>query len=180
MGKSKWGLTNGGLSPLSAICAQSSTIVHFCVLFGPLFKGTFCRKMTTIVGNRGQLWTSTLSPHVLSPHLDYRKITEANRNKSGHSRKQGAQIWTAPKASHLNWKDTKEYLNQRGTKIRVFRVLFRAPFLPPFSPNFSPLFPLQALFTLPPPLPSSPPPFTPPFLTPGKLRFRYPSDLGTL
>ena len=37
------------------------------------------------------------------------------------------------------WKATKEYLNQRGTKIRVFRVRFRAPFLPPFFPRFSPL-----------------------------------------
>ena len=83
-------------------------------------------------------------------------------------------------ASDLPWKATKEYLNQRGTKIRVFRVLFRAPFLPPFSHHFSPLFPLQALFTLPPLLPSSPPPFHPPFLTPGKLRFRCPCDLGTL
>ena len=77
------------------------------------------------------------------------------------------------------WKATKECLNQRGTKIRVFRVLFRAPFLPPFSPHFAPSFPLQALCILPPLLPSSPPPL-PPFLTPGKLRFRYPSDLGTL
>ena len=25
--------------------------------------------MTTLVGNRGQLWTSTLSTHLLSPHL---------------------------------------------------------------------------------------------------------------
>ena len=25
----------------------------------------------TIVGNRGQLWTCTLSPHMLSPHLDF-------------------------------------------------------------------------------------------------------------
>ena len=54
-GKSKWGLSNGGLRPLSAICAQLSTIVHFCGLFGPLFKGNFRHKMTTIVGNRGQL-----------------------------------------------------------------------------------------------------------------------------
>ena len=59
-------------------------------------------------------------------------------------------------------KATKEYLNQRGTKIRVFRALFRARFLPPFSPHFSPLFPLQALSTLPPLLPSSPP-LPPPF-----------------
>ena len=34
-------------------------------------KGNFRRKMTTIVGNRGQLRTSTLSPHLLSPHLDF-------------------------------------------------------------------------------------------------------------
>ena len=78
------------------------------------------------------------------------------------------------------WKATKEYLNERGTKIRVFRVLFRAPFLPPLSHTIPPSFPLQALFILPPLLPSSPPPFPPCFLTPGKLRFRYPSDLGTL
>ena len=70
-GKSKWGLSNEGLRPLSAICAQSSTIVRFCGPFGRLSKGNFRRKMTTIVGNRGQLWTSTLSPHVLSPHLDF-------------------------------------------------------------------------------------------------------------
>ena len=38
--------------------------------FGALFKGNFRHKMTSIVGNRGQLWTSTLSPHLLSPHLD--------------------------------------------------------------------------------------------------------------
>ena len=69
LGKSR--LSNGGLGPLSAICAQSSTIVHFCGLFGPLSKGNFRGKMTTIVGNRGQLWTSTLSPHLLSPHLDF-------------------------------------------------------------------------------------------------------------
>ena len=61
---------NGGLRPPSAICAQSCTIVHFCGPFGPLSKGNFRRKMTTIVGNCGQLWTSTLSPHLLSPHLD--------------------------------------------------------------------------------------------------------------
>ena len=71
-----WESLNGGsqmgaLRPLSAICAQSSTIVHFCGLFGPLSKGNFRHKMTTIVGNRGQLWASTLSPHLQSPHLDF-------------------------------------------------------------------------------------------------------------
>ena len=41
------------------------------------------------------------------------------------------------------WKDTKEYLNHRGTKIRVFQVCFWAPFLPPFCP-YSPLsFPFK-------------------------------------
>ena len=64
LGKSEWGLSNGSLWPLSAICAQSSTIVPFvCGLWGPISKGNSHHKMTTIVGNRGQLWTSTLSPH---------------------------------------------------------------------------------------------------------------------
>ena len=74
--------------------------------------------------------------------------------------------------SHV-WKATKEYLNQRGTKIRVFRVRFRAPSSHPFSPHFPPLFPLQALFTFPPFLPSSPPPVSPLFRLPEN------SDLGT-
>ena len=78
------------------------------------------------------------------------------------------------------WKATKEYLNQRGTKIRVFRVCFRTPFLPPFSPHFSPPLspsgPVHSCTTS--PLFTSP--FIPPLLAPGKVRFRYPSDLGTL
>ena len=89
-----------------------------------------------------------------------------------------------PFSSGKNRKDTKEYLkflNQKGTKIKVFRVRFRAPLLPAFFPHFPPSFPLQAPFTLPPLLPSSPPPLPPPpFLSSGNLRFRYPSDLGTL
>ena len=65
------GLSNGGLRPLSAICVQSSTIVHFVGHLRPFLRGTFVAKMTAIVGNRGQLWTSTLSPHLPSPHLDF-------------------------------------------------------------------------------------------------------------
>ena len=84
------------------------------------------------------------------------------------------------RAGTLCWKATKEYLHQRGTRIRVFRVCVRTPFLPPFFPHFSPLFPLQAPCILAPLLPSSPPPFIPPFLAPGKVRFRYPSDLVVL
>ena len=33
LGKFKWGLSNGGLRPLSVICAQLSTIVPFCGVF---------------------------------------------------------------------------------------------------------------------------------------------------
>ena len=78
-------------------------------------------------------------------------------------------------------KGTKEYLNQRGTKIRVFRVFFSGLFpstlFPSFFPPLSPSGPVHS--------PTTSPLFTspfhpPPFLTPGKLRFRYPSDLGTL
>ena len=88
-------------------------------------------------------------------------------------------VFWSPHGSQI-WKATREYLNQRGTKIRGFRVLFRAPFLPPFFP-FKPcslshhFSPLQLL-----PSPTSPlfaSPFPPILLTPGKLRFRYPSDL---
>ena len=64
----------GALRPLLAICTSSSTIVHFCGPFGPLSEGNFRRKMVTIVGNRGQLWTSTLSPHLLSLHSDFPNI----------------------------------------------------------------------------------------------------------
>ena len=59
-------------------------------------------------------------------------------------------------------------------------MLFRAPFLPAFSPHLSPLFPLRAPCSLSHHFsPLHLPPF-PPFLALGKLRFRYPSDLGTL
>ena len=71
-----------------------------------------------------------------------------------------------------DWKATKEYLNHRGTKIRVLQVCFRAPFIPPFFPHFPPSFPFRpcslshhlSLLHL---------PLYPPFLPPGKLRFRY-------
>ena len=77
----------------------------------------------------------------------------------------------SPKASFPDfWQATKEYLNQRGTKIRVFLVLFCALFLPPFSPHFPPSFPFKpcSLFHNFSPLNL---PLFPPFLTPGKLRF---------
>ena len=92
------------------------------------------------------------------------------RNKTAVSQSQKAQ---RAKTIAVIWKATKEYLNQRGTKIRVFRVCFRTPFLPPLFPHFFPLFPLQALCILAPLLPSSPPPSRPLFWLPEK------SDLGT-
>ena len=89
------GLANGGLRPLSAICAQSSTIVHFCGLFRSLSKGSFRHKMTTIVGNRGQLWTSTLSPHLLSPHLGFPNHFIRRRNRGSLA------IFFAEEIAHL-------------------------------------------------------------------------------
>ena len=74
----------------------------------------------------------------------------------GESRGSSCQgCWEFPKLVVSNlWKATKEYLNQRGTKIRVFRECFRAPFLALFFPHFPSLFPLQAVFTFLPFLPS--------------------------
>ena len=67
MGALKW-----GLKPTHC---NLRTIVYNCALLwpflGPFLRANFRRKMTTIVGYRGQLWTSTLSPHLLSPHLDF-------------------------------------------------------------------------------------------------------------
>ena len=61
---------NGG-SQMGALKWGLNTIVRFCGLFGPISQRKFRRKMTTIVGNRGQFWTSALSPHLLNPHLDF-------------------------------------------------------------------------------------------------------------
>ena len=75
--------------------------------------------------------------------------------------------------------------SQKSTQIRrvpkseffecAFGPLSSHPFSlisPPLSPASPVHFPTTSpLFTF---------PFIPPFLTPGKLRFRYPSDLGTL
>ena len=66
LGKSKWGL--------KATLRNSRTIVYNCALLWPfwaLSKGNFRHKMSTIVGNRGQLWTRTLSPHLQNPLLDF-------------------------------------------------------------------------------------------------------------
>ena len=62
MGALKWGL--------KATLCNLRTIVYNCTLLWPFgahnCRGNFRRKMTTIVGNRGQLWTSALSPHLLA------------------------------------------------------------------------------------------------------------------
>ena len=39
------------------------------------------KKMTTLVGNRGQLWTSTLSPHLVSPPLDFPNNSRGRENQ---------------------------------------------------------------------------------------------------
>ena len=110
LGKSKWGLSNGGIRPLSAICSQSSTIVHFYGPFGlgPFLRGNFRHKMTTIIGNRGQLWTTTLSPHLLSPHfkLDLTDICSCDflvGSFSTHCSRLKATIDSCPTTSSQQW-----------------------------------------------------------------------------
>ena len=76
MGALKWGL-KASLCNLCTIVLQLCTFVARC---GPLFKGNFRRKTVTIAGNRGQLWTSTSSPHLLSPHLDFPEVIIINRH----------------------------------------------------------------------------------------------------
>ena len=70
-----------------------------------------------------------------------------NRKRHMTLKLAGLQL-DASSGARWDWKATKEYLNQRGTNIRVFRVCFWAPFLPPFSLVFSPLFPLTGPCTL--------------------------------
>ena len=47
--------------------------------------------MTPIVGNRGQVWTSTLSPHLLSPHLDFPNLRGVQRDSRATLRKRKAE-----------------------------------------------------------------------------------------
>ena len=60
----KWGLKNTLNKLVHRIVYGILGGTLFMCPFSPLSKGNFRRKMTTIVGNRGQLWTSTLSPHL--------------------------------------------------------------------------------------------------------------------
>ena len=116
LGKSKWGLSNGGLRPLSGICAQSSTIVRFCGLFGPLSKGNFRRKMTTIVGNRGQLWTSTLSPHLESPHLDFPDKFCLGRGRGTPLKRRAKYFFFGPETS-TKFQDTFDHYKGQKSAI---------------------------------------------------------------
>ena len=78
-GKSKWGLSNGGLRPLSAICAQSSTIVHFCGPFGPLSKGNFRHNED----NRRQSWTMVdkyLKPPFAKPAFGHSRASDPSNS----------------------------------------------------------------------------------------------------
>ena len=122
-GKSKWGLSNGGLRPLSAICAQSSRVMHFCGPFGPLSKGNFRRKTTTIVGNRGQLWTSTLSPHLLSPYLDFPK--HCHEKAPIPQRNSARIIQKMPRNVPENVEALFAYLKISGTSSKCFTANFK-------------------------------------------------------
>ena len=50
---------------------------HNCGHFRPLSKGKFRQKMTTIIGNRGQLWTSTFKPPFAKPPFRLSRRIEA-------------------------------------------------------------------------------------------------------
>ena len=68
-GKSKCGISNGGLRPLCAICAQSSTIMHICDLLGSIFHQLLqnddnCRQSLTIVDKY-------LKPPFVEPQIDF-------------------------------------------------------------------------------------------------------------
>ena len=68
----------------------------------------------------------------------------------------------------------------RGTKIRVLGCAFGPLSSHPFSLIFPPSFSFKPCSLSHHFSPLHHPPFIPLFVTPGKLRFRYPSDLGTL
>ena len=121
---------NGRLRPLSAICAQSSTIVHFQIggPFGPFSKGNFRHKMMTIVGNRGQLWTSTLIPHLQSPHWDSPDVANAQDllNRKGNSpKKQKTSQKKTSKGNKWNIDGRPKYRRGSFSKRRRGRNGFR-------------------------------------------------------
>ena len=67
------------------MCAQSSTMMHFCGLLGPLPRGTFATNDDNR-RHRGQLWISTLSPHLLSPHVDFPDSWRASTSQALQAR----------------------------------------------------------------------------------------------
>ena len=67
----------------------------FVAFLGPLSKGNFRHKMTIIVGNRGQLWTSTLSPHFLSPHFLSPHLDFPDQSQLTERSVFNSQIWSA-------------------------------------------------------------------------------------
>ena len=93
-GKSKWGLCKWGFK---ATLCNLRTIVYNCAqicgLFGFPSKGNLRHEMTTIVGNRGQLWTSTLSPYLQSPHLDFSALLVLSWPRSRADMNQDPEEW---------------------------------------------------------------------------------------
>ena len=82
----------------------------------------------------GPLHFCLLGLLLLACPLEPRQLSDISWGPKDHKQFEESR----PDTCCILWKDTKEHLNQRGTKIRVFRVCFRAPFLPPFFP-FPPL-----------------------------------------
>ena len=109
MGAFKWGL--------KATLCNSRTIVYNCALLWPFwvpFWGEVSSQMATIVGNCGQLWTSSLSPPLLSPHLDFPEHWKmaANRSQLFFSRKRGS-VWRCKHFFHPTLCQTNIILKRR-------------------------------------------------------------------
>ena len=93
--------------------------------------------MTTTVGNRGQLWTSTLSPHLLSPHLDFPEMYSWNSKSDYRNAKSNSRHGT----SRLEQCENHNSVPLPAIKSETWRVRakVREPHLnPPLCTNFLP------------------------------------------
>ena len=135
-------------------------------------------------GLRGDIWVVRAKDGTIREGSNCINFLSTKYYKKQLGRRQMSTLGNFYKATSLrpwnrttqilkSWKATKEYLNQRGTKIRVFECFFRAPFLPhPFPLIFTPLSPSGPVHS-----PSTSPLFTSPFFP--FFDSQKNSDLGT-
>ena len=94
MGKVQMGALKWGIKKATLCNPRPSAIMHICGLLGPLFEGNFRPKKMTIVGNRGQLRTSTLSPRL---GHDMRGVRNVWGRKTYQRTHPPEYFWTPPK-----------------------------------------------------------------------------------